>query len=313
MKVCDKFSDLLEYQQPIHWAIGMFDGVHLGHQRVILSADSPGTLRGVLTFRSHPLTFLSPAHAPLLITPHPKIKYQLFEKLGVDIVLELTFTPELATMSPTQFLDTLCQHCKVAGISVGSNWRFGKGGTGNTDFLRQEANIRGFRAVVSDMLISDNLTVCSSLIRSLLKEGKMKYAASLLGRPYSIYGCVEHGQHLARKLGFPTANITPHHQTALPKAGVYFVSAEISEEIYFGIANIGTRPSIDESTKIPRLEAHFPYWQRGDFYGKQLEIFLHDFIRPEIKFDSLQQLQYQIQQDLENVKKRIDAGLTLMV
>lgn len=313
MKVCEKFSDLLDYQQPIHWAVGMFDGVHLGHKRVILSADSPGALRGVLTFRTHPLAFLNPTHAPLLITPHPQLKYQLFEKLGVDVVLELVFTPELAALSPTQFLDTLCQHCKVAGISVGANWRFGKGGSGNAVFLQHEAQKRGFRAVVSNMLVNGNSTVCSSLIRSLLKEGKMKCAASMLGRPYSIYGPVEHGQHLARKLGFPTANITPSQHSALPKAGVYFVSAQMMSETYYGIANVGTRPSIDESTKIPRLEAHFPHWHHGDFYGQQLEIFLHDFIRPEIKFDSLQQLQYQIQQDLESIKKRIDTGLTLMV
>ncbi len=313
MKLCQKFSDLLEYQQPIHWAIGTFDGVHLGHKRVILSADSPGALRGVLTFRSHPLAFLNPALAPLLITPQPQLKYQLFRKLGVDVVLELVFTPTLAAMSPTLFLDTLCQHCKVAGISVGANWRFGKNGAGNTAFLQHEAQKRGFRAVVCNMLVCDNMTICSSLIRNLLKEGKIKCVANLLGRPFSICGRVEHGQHLARKLGFPTANITPSQYSALPKAGVYLVSSQIHGKIYHGIANIGTRPSINESTKITRLEAHFPHWHQGDFYNQQLEIFLHDFIRPEIKFNSIQQLQYQIQQDLEYAKSYINAGLTLML
>jgi len=294
MKVCEKFSDLLDYQQPIHWAVGMFDGVHLGHKRVILSADSPGALRGVLTFRTHPLAFLNPAHAPLLITPHPQLKYQLFEKLGVDVVLELVFTPELAALSPTQFLDTLCQHCKVAGISVGANWRFGKGGSGNADFLQHEAQKRGFRAVVSNMLVNGNSTVCSSLIRSLLKEGKMKCAASLLGRPYSIYGPVEHGQQLARKLGFPTANIELPKGGVIPGYGVYKTRTRIDGKVYPSITNVGGKPTVEKDAELieTHIEGNF-----GDLYGKTIEIDFIKFIRDIKRFDSIEELKCQLEQD----------------
>ena len=309
MKIYQKFTDLTECQQPIHWAIGVFDGVHLGHQRVILSANTPGALRGVVTFRTHPLTFLKPVYAPLLLTPYPIQKYELLKKLKVDVVLELIFNPQLAAMTPTQFLDALCQNSHVAGISVGANWRFGKGGAGDARFLTTEAKRRGFNAVVCDLLSNNHATVCSTQIRQLLKDGHVKTAEAMLGRPFSVCGFVEHGQHLARQWGFPTANIEPSHLAALPKAGVYLVSAEIRGEIHWGIANIGIRPSISESTKIPRLEAHFPHWNKGDFYGQPLEIFLHDFLRPEIKFESLQELQNQIHKDLETAKPYINDNM----
>ena len=301
MKVYHKFSELIECQQPIHWAAGFFDGVHEGHKRVILSADTPGALRGVITFAPHPLAVLKPESAPLLLTPHPEQKHRLLEALGVDILLELPFTQELAAMSAEQFLDTLCSSCQVAGISVGSNWHFGKYGAGNADFLRAQAAQRGFRACVSDMLKEGENIVCSTKIRTLLQEGKTDTAARMLGRPFSVYGLVEHGQKLARKLGFPTANIALPSSAALPRAGVYAVSACVNGETYHGIANLGMRPTVEESVKIPRLETHLKDYCGKDFYGKYIEVFLHRFIRDEKKFSSIEELKKQIKSDIESV------------
>ena len=188
--------------------MGFFDGVHLGHKRVIESADTAGALRGVLTFLPHPLAVLKPELAPALLTPSPDAKAELLQALGVDVLLVLPFTIQLATLSPHEFLDTLCSHCKVAGISVGNNWHFGKGGSGNADFLRAEAARRGFHACVNDMLMLGEDTVCSSRIRALLAKGDIATANAMLGRPFCVRGTVEHGQKLARTLGFPTANIT---------------------------------------------------------------------------------------------------------
>lgn len=298
MKVLHNFSELIEYQQPIHWAAGFFDGVHKGHQRVILSADTPGALRGVITFTPHPLAVLKPQIAPLLLTPHPAQKHRLFENLGVDILLELPFTHQLAAMTAEQFLDALCNACKVAGISVGSNWHFGKDGAGNADFLRRQASLRGFSARVSNMLTSGENVVCSTRIRTLLQEGKMEETTHMLGRPFSVSGTVEHGQKIARKLGFPTANIALPSAAALPAYGVYAVSAIINGAAYHGIANLGLRPTIDESHKITRLETHLTDYHGDDFYGEHTEVYLHRFIRAEQKFSSVDALKKQIQADI---------------
>ena len=300
MKVYHSFTQLIDCQQPIHWAAGFFDGVHEGHKRVILSADTPGALRGVLTFSPHPLALLKPQAAPPLLTPYCEQKAALLRSLGVDILLELPFTRELAALPPQEFISTLCSVCRVAGISVGNNWHFGKGGAGNAAFLQEEAQQRGFRACVSDMLLQEGEIVCSSRIRTLLKEGKIDRVNSMLGRPFSIYGTVEHGQKLARKLGFPTANIALPASAALPKAGVYSVSTVIRGTVCKGIANIGLRPTIDEDIKITRLEAHFPEWIQGDFYGEKLEVFLHSFIREEQKFSSVEALKVQIERDIQS-------------
>ena len=298
MKTLHSFTQLIDCQQPIHWAAGFFDGVHEGHKRVILSADTPGALRGVLTFSPHPLALLKPEAAPSLLTPYCEQKEALLQALGVDILLELPFTRELAAMPPQEFISTLCSVCKVAGISVGNNWHFGKGGEGNAAFLQAEAAHRGFRACVSDMLLQEGEIVCSSRIRTLLKEGNIERVNRMLGRSFSVFGRVEHGQKLARKLGFPTANIALPASAALPKAGVYGVSASIHGTICRGIANIGLRPTIDEEVKITRLEAHFPEWKNGDFYGEKLEVNLHSFIREERKFDSIESLKKQIESDI---------------
>lgn len=298
MKVYHNFSELFECQSPIHWAAGFFDGVHLGHQRVILSADTPGALRGVLTFMPHPLAVIKPELAPLLLTPHAAQKHRYMEQLGVDVLLELPFTKELASLTANDFLDALCKASQVAGISVGDNWHFGKGGSGNADFLRAEATRRGFRACVNDMLVQGGEIVCSSAIRAHLKAGNVRTATAMLGRPFSVYGLVEHGQKLARQLGFPTANIALPASAALPRPGVYAVSAHLNGTPYKGIANLGYRPTIDEKIKIPRLETHFINYSGPDFYGEKIEVYLHDFIRDEQKFESIQSLKKQIETDI---------------
>ena len=302
MNTYHSFTQLKKLVDPVHWAIGFFDGVHEGHRRVISSANTPGSKRGVLTFVPHPMALLRPHSAPLLLTPHAEVKHRLLADLGVDVLLELPFTRELAALSPEDFIEQLCSSCKVAGISVGDNWHFGKGGIGNADFIRKEAAKRGFRACISDMLLMGEDTVCSTRIRALLGDGNMDKTSQMLGRPFSIFGTVEHGQKLARKLGFPTANIALPASAALPCPGVYSISATIKGQLYHGIANVGLRPTIQENIKITRLEAHFTDWNQGDFYGESIEVFLHSFIRKEQKFSSIEALKMQIEEDLSRLK-----------
>ncbi len=300
MQILSSLEELERLGRPVHWAMGFFDGVHLGHARVIRSASTPGALRGVLTFRQHPLSLLCPEKQPLLLTPDREQKEALLAALGVDVMLCLPFTPGLAALSPTDFLDALRAACPLAGVSVGANWHFGRGGAGDTTFLRQYAADHHFPALVQELVERGGQRVCSSLIRCCLREGKLRRAEELLGHPFRICGTVEHGQHLARQLGFPTANLTLPERAALPPLGVYEVQAILGEKPWRGVANLGLRPTIREEKKIIRLETHFPRWQ-GDLYGQRLEVELCRFLRPEQRFDSLDALKEQMALDLAQV------------
>ena len=297
MNILSSLDELRALHNPVHWAMGFFDGVHRGHRRVIESASTPGALRGVFTFAEHPLALLWPEIQPKLLTPDAELKAELMRELGVDVLLCLPFTRRIAALSPGEFLDGLRAACPIAGISVGNNWRFGRDGAGDTDFVQEYAARHGIRACVQPLLEQDGETVCSSRIRSALAAGRLAECEEMLGRPFSICGSVEHGQHLARQLGFPTANITLPANAALPPFGVYAVTCRFGGTILRGMANIGLRPTIDETEKPIRLEAHFVDWS-GDLYGKRLEISLTRFIRPELRFDGIESLRKQIALDL---------------
>ncbi len=299
MIICRSFDDLRGITQPIHWAIGCFDGVHCGHRRVIESANTPGALRGVLTFEPHPLAVLRPEIQPDLLTPLLRQKADLMESLcGVDVLLVLPFTPTLASMSPQFFLDSLGCACRIAGVSVGENWHFGHGGAGNPDMLRCEGERRGFRVCVSPLEKDADGVVSSRRVRAVLASGNMDKVECLLGHPFTIAGEVEQGQHLARRLGFPTANLPIPPHAALPPAGVYGVRCCVQGQCLRGIANLGLRPSIAEQRKRPRLEVHFPGWN-GDLYGCFLSVQIESFLRPEKKFPTLDALREQIAKDIE--------------
>lgn len=303
MVVYEHMEQLTELRKPVYWAMGFFDGVHPGHRRVMAAAHHPGALCGVLTFDRHPLALLRPEAAPLLLTPDADYKAELIESLGgADVLLRLPFTAELAAMEPEAFLDALGEACSIAGVSVGANWRFGRAGRGTPELLGQLAAARGYAASVQELAVEQGAPVSSSRIRKELSAGRLHAANELLGRPFAISGVVEHGQKLARQLGFPTANICVPRHAALPPYGVYRVQCRVGGEWLAGVANIGLRPTIQEKTKITRLEVHFPGWH-GDLYGQRLTVELLDFIRPERIFPSIDALQQQMLSDIERISK----------
>ena len=278
-------------------AMGFFDGVHLGHRRVLDAAGAPDSVRAVMSFANHPASVLRPQAHPALLTPNPEHKNHLLEQAGMQVHLCLPFTQELADTEAEPFLDSLRGALNIACFSVGSNWHFGSKGSGNTDTLRAYGERHGIRVAVNELLERDGARVSSSRIRALLAQGALEDATALLGHPFAIHGVVEHGRHLGRTIGFPTANITPPQHSCLPPFGVYAVSTTIDGTEVPGIANIGLRPTIDESSKLTRLEAHFPNWS-GNLYNSRLAVALHRFIRPEQKFASVDELQRAIRQDL---------------
>lgn len=297
MQLLTSLDALRTLHQPVHWAMGFFDGVHVGHQRVMCTTATTGALRGVLTFDRHPLALLRPQAQPQLLTPDAAYKADLIARTGADVLLRLPFTPELAGMEPEAFLDALAAACGIAGISVGANWRFGRGGSGSAAMLQHEGMQRGFPVSVCDLAMLGMQPVSSTRIRRALSAGALEEVGALLGRPYAISGVVEPGQRLARKLGFPTANISGLEQAALPPFGVYQVRCCVGESTLTGIANLGLRPTIAEQKKIPRLEVHFPDWQ-GDLYGEHLVVELRRFLRPEVPFSGIEALQAQIRRDI---------------
>jgi riboflavin kinase/FMN adenylyltransferase len=186
----------------------------------------------------------------------------------------------------------------VAGISVGRNWHFGKGGVGNAALVEQYAAEHGLRACVQDMAEHEGERICSTRIREVLAAGNLPLAQAMLGHPFSIAGEVEQGQKLARRLGFPTANMRVHPQAVLPPAGVYEVQTLVDGVLCRGIANLGIRPTIDEVQKVVRLETHLLDWQ-GNLYGRRMQIELLRFLRPEKRFGSVDELRAQIAADVQ--------------
>lgn len=302
MKILRKFEELRAVAQPITWALGFFDGMHLGHQAVLASARVEGSLCGMLSFAQHPMSLLCPERAPSLIQPQLSQRIASAQACGVDVLLLLDFTPELAALSPQAFLEELSLHAPIAGICMGDNCHFGQHGAGDATFLRDYARQQRWACHIAGMTLLDGERICSSRIRNALKAGELSFVEAMLGRPFNIVGEVEHGQRLARQLGFATANIALPSQAALPPFGVYAVSSILDGKRIKGVANLGLRPTIDEAHKVVRLETHFFDWS-GDLYGQELSIELHHFIRPEQRFQGLDALKAAIAQDSEAARQ----------
>lgn len=308
MLILRRFEDLASLERPVHWALGFFDGLHRGHERIIASSsgtmlpDGPASLRGMLSFAQHPMALLCPEAVPALISPVEEQKCRLAEAMGVDVLLLLPFDAALAELSARDFLDALAATGSVAGLSCGTNWRFGAKGAGDASFLRAYAQEKGWACEVMDLMHSDSMRICSTRIREAVASGDLTLARCLLGRSFSIFGEVEHGQHLARRLNFPTANIALAKGALSPPYGVYAVRARLDGEKFVeAVANLGMRPTIEEENKVLRLESHFFDWD-GDLYGRLLDVELLHFIRAEQRFDSVELLQRQIGCDVADAK-----------
>lgn len=301
MQILHSFDDLASLRQPIHLALGVFDGVHKGHREVIMNAvrhaEKDHSLAGVLTFESHPLHLIHPERAPRRLLANTAHKANLLSSLGVDILISLPFNRELSELTADEFLTQLTSRMDVRSLSVGCDWKFGKNRQGDTAFLRQAGDTHGFQVYcLPPILNSKGERISSTLIRQAVSQGKFDEARDMLGRDYSVTGTVIHGRKLATELGYPTANVDVRNEQ-LPPPGIYLVSAcpDSGKQVY-GIANLGTRPTVEEGKGTLLLEVHLLDWQ-GDLYGKEIEVdFLH-FLREEKSFESLDALKKQIARD----------------
>ena len=288
-------------------ALGCFDGVHLGHSAVIKEArriaDELGCLCTVWTFDEPPKNYFL-RHAVPLITDR-KQKIRLISALGVDKFISVPFTKETANISAEDFFHKiLMERLQVQHIVCGFNYSFGKNGSGNVELLKQLCEENGVGISVVSPISVSGVTASSSAIRDALTSGQAELAAELLGRPYSLKTVVISGQRLARKLGFPTVNQEFSSRGLIPRYGVYAtrVTVEGKRKTYYGITNVGVRPTVGGKALFAETNI-FDF--SGDLYGRWVKVeFLH-FIRDEKKFDSIEALTAQVNEDILAAKEYI--------
>lgn len=291
--------------RPLHLAIGMFDGVHLGHQSVIdsavHSARPSGGLAGVLTFWPHPSALFRPENATPLLMP-VEMKRRVLGGLGLDFLIEQNFSREFARIEAKDFVPFL-QRClpRLSALYVGENFRFGRGRLGDVATLIEEARKVGVAVFSAPRLNHNGAPISSSRIRELLAVGEITEANALLGYSYFAEGVVERGRQWGRTIGFPTLNIAWRPELK-PRFGVYAVEVwDAAGKSYKGVANYGSRPTV-EAAGQPLLEVHL-LEDSPLTYGDKLKVCWLHFLRPESKFGGLDDLRGQIALDAENARR----------
>jgi riboflavin kinase/FMN adenylyltransferase len=305
MRILRSIPELAQIPGPVFLAIGVFDGVHRGHQAVISSAarhaEEVGGTAIVVTFDPHPAKFLRPQESPRLLTA-TQHKIALIRALGVSHLLVLKFDRELASTSATDFVRQLVAAAQpLREICVGQEWSFGKNRAGNLALLKELGAQLNFSVVGVEPVTSNGTIVSSTAIRKAVESGDFVTATRMLGRDYTILGTVEEGKHLGRSLGFPTANLSAHSEQ-FPPNGVYVAEGMLSGKTVRGVVNLGVRPTIGDCSPQRVLEFHLFDVDR-DLYGEEIEIRFLRYLRPERKFESLSALREQIARDVREAQQ----------
>ena len=289
-------------------AIGKFDGIHLGHQKLIqkiIEQKAKGYLATVFTFDTSAAAFFGGEEKELTTREEKRI---VFEKMGVDVLIEFPLNRETAATEPVEFVQRyLVSQMQAAYICAGTDLSFGRRGAGNYELLHQYADSYGYQVELIDKVRMDGEEVSSTRVREAVRTGQMEAAARMLGTPYSVSGTVEHGRRLGRTIGMPTANLLPEQDKLLPPNGVYYSKVLMGGRIYRSITNIGCKPTVSEN-HIMGVETYL-YDFAGDIYGKDITVQLLAFRRPEMKFDGVDSLKAQMQKDIAAGQIFSDKGL----
>ena len=305
METLHSISELEHLRGPLFLAIGVFDGVHLGHQAVISTSTrhvrSAGGTPVVITFDPHPLKVLRPHNAPHLLTA-TQHKIALIRDLGVEHLLVINFDKKFAATPPENFIEHLVAHSKpLREICVGHEWSFGKDRSGNLDLLKKLGAQFHFDVVGIPPVKVNGAVVSSTAVRQAIERGDFATAAAMLGRDYTILGTVVPGDELGKKLGYPTANLSAHSEQ-FPPNGVYLAEAWIHGVLYHGVVNLGYRPTVSSGKSERVLEVYLLDFDR-DIYGEDVEVRFARYLRPEQKFDSMEALVRQIELDVQQVRE----------
>ena len=310
MKYFTNFSDIKEKIPNAIITLGAFDGIHLGHKKIISrSVDVARNISGtsvVFTFSNHPLSLVDHEKMPLMITSN-KDKEKLVSELGIDVLCNAPFTSEVLSTSADGFVNFLRKLFDVKIIIVGANYTYGHKGQGNAYTLKEAGKRHGFHVDivdivnVKDMENGQDVLVSSSNIREYIKGGQIEKAQMLLGRSFSITNKVVRGEERGRILGFPTANIDVPSNMVIPKDGVYIIKTTLSDgSIYNGVANIGDNPTFFGEKH--RIEAHL-FDFSGNLYGQSIKVEFLRRLRDEMKFNSVLELIDQIELDIQKTRK----------
>lgn len=293
-------SDTAEFVSPRETAvsIGKFDGIHLGHRRLLeelLDQKEKGLLATVFTFDPYPEKFFGFGSGDMLTTKEEK--REIFEKMGIDLLVEFPFNAESAATPSRDFVTRfLCGHLRTRFIAAGPDLSFGDHGSGNFDLLASLAPEYGFTAKKIEKVVMDDNIISSTLIRRLIKTGEVTTAARYLGEPYRIRGEIVHGKALGRRIGVPTLNQLPPADKILPPFGVYYSKVLIGDGEYCGMTNIGVKPTVSEEKQVT-VETYL-YDFSGDIYGETATVQLLTHRRPEMKFSSIDELRRTMEQDI---------------
>jgi riboflavin kinase / FMN adenylyltransferase len=288
---------------PSHATIGTFDGIHRGHvallKPLIAGARAAGAASVLVTFEPHPRCVLDPDHCPPNLTTLDE-KAWLLDQLGLDHVVVVPFTPQVAALSPAAFMQRLLRGMQLRHIVIGQDFRFGHGRRGDPAFLRRFGARHGFTVEAVPTLTRGRAPISSSRIRRLVLLGQVRAAAQLLGRDYVMQSAVEHGVQRGRQLGFPTANLRIAPNKLLPATGIYAVRVDLEDATYPGALSLGFRPTFGGNTLT--VEVFILDFDR-DIYDRLLTVWFVQRLRGEKRFASVPALQQQMTRDVENARR----------
>jgi riboflavin kinase/FMN adenylyltransferase len=306
MRVIKNGRELKKMKGPVI-TLGNFDGLHLGHQRILKKVSERAKALGcpsvVYTFEPHPLKVVAPRKSPPLITDMED-KAIIIESFGIDFLLLARFTKEFASRHPGEFVeDELVRGLSAKEVFVGHDYAFGRGKLGTVEHLKGLGGDFGFSVTVIPAYKKKGRVVSSSRVRELVTTGEVREAAGLLGRDYSIKGRVVRGRDMGREIGYPTANLKVTSEL-IPKRGVYASYVTVNKARHPGVVNIGTAPTV--GGKKISVEAHILDFERK-IYGKKIEVSFVRRLRDEKKFGSKEELSRQIRKDTQRARRMLGA------
>jgi riboflavin kinase/FMN adenylyltransferase len=305
LRIYRKLGEIREIKKPVV-TIGTFDGVHLGHQKIITQINEEAKIIGgesvLITFYPHPRMVLQPESHNLKLLQTQSEKLSKLEKLGLQNVIEIPFTIDFANLSAIAFVqDILVKTLNISKIVIGHDHQFGKDREGNIKFLKSISLTFNFEVIEIPPLVIHDINISSTKIRNAIKDGEITKVSEYLGESYSLSGTVVKGKQLGRMLGFPTANIELNNNYKLvPRFGVYAVEVMVLGIKYFGMANIGLRPTINDGLG-ETIEVHI-FDFSTDIYNQSVKVFFHYKIREELKFENKEQLINQLHQDEKTIR-----------
>lgn len=293
--ICQETDIKIDEQSVV--VLGNFDGVHKGHQKLFTTALNKAKAQGrvaiALSFYPHPTWVLGHHPKPLIMSRRDR-KNKVMSS-GMDVFIEYPFTKAFARISPeTFFKEVLVDKLNAKVVVVGSNYFFGKDKKGDVSYLRTLGEKYNVEICAVDTVQEDGCVISSTHIRQLIIEGKMEKANELLDHPYTIVGTVVHGRKLGRTIGFPTINLIADPDRVYPPNGVYATKVKVYNQYYVGITNVGYNPTVGNTIKM--IETHICDFE-STLYGEEVEVAFYHFIRAEKKFNNIEELSAQINQD----------------